>query len=44
MRRLFPSPAMTMALIALGVALGGSAVAGTGLITGTQIKGSQHRP
>lgn len=29
---------MTMALIALGVALGGSAVAGTGLITGAQIK------
>src|SRR4051794_32922917 len=29
---------MVVALIALGVALGGSAVAGTGLITGTQIK------
>ena len=38
MRRLFPSPAMAVALIALGIALGGSAVAGTGLITGAQIK------
>ena len=38
MRRLFPSPAMAVALVALGIALGGSAVAGTGLITGAQIK------
>ena len=38
MRRLFPSPAMAVALMALGVSLGGSAVAGTGLITGAQIK------
>ncbi len=38
MRRQLPSPAMVVALIALGVALGGSAVAGTGLITGAQIK------
>lgn len=38
MRRHLPSPAMVVALIALGVALGGSAVAGTGFITGAQIK------
>lgn len=38
MRKRLPSPAMIVALIALGVALGGSAVAGTGLITGAQIK------
>ena len=38
MRAVLPSPAMTVALIALGVALGGSAVAGTGLITGAQIE------
>jgi hypothetical protein len=29
---------MAVALVALGIALGGSAVAGTGLITGAQIK------
>jgi hypothetical protein len=33
-----PSPAMTVALIALFVALTGSAAAGSGLITGAQIK------
>jgi hypothetical protein len=38
MRHLLPSPAMAVALVALGIALGGSAVAGTGLITGAQIK------
>ena len=38
MRQLLPSPAMAVALVALGIALGGSAVAGTGLITGSQIK------
>ena len=38
MRAVLPSPAMTVALIALGVALGGSAVAGSGLITGAQIQ------
>jgi hypothetical protein len=38
LRKFFPSPAMAVALVALGIALGGSAVAGTGLITGTQIK------
>lgn len=38
MRAVLPSPAMTVALIALGAALGGSAVAGSGLITGAQIK------
>ncbi len=38
MRLVLPSPAMTVALIALGVALGGSAVAGNDLITGAQIK------
>jgi hypothetical protein len=37
-RAVLPSPAMTVALIALGAALGGSAVAGNGLITGSQIK------
>ena len=38
MRAVLPSPAMAVALIALGAALGGSAVAGTGLITGAQIQ------
>jgi hypothetical protein len=37
-RAVLPSPAMAVALIALGAALGGSAVAGSDLITGAQIK------
>src|SRR4051794_37402927 len=38
MRKLRPSPAMTVALLALFVSLCGSAVAAKGLITGAQIK------
>lgn len=39
MPKYFPSPAMAVALVALGIALGGSAVEATnGLITGAQIK------
>jgi hypothetical protein len=34
----FPSPAMVVALVALGMALGGTAVAGGQLITGAQIR------
>jgi hypothetical protein len=38
MRKLSPSPAMVVALLALFVSLGGSALAAKGLITGAQIK------
>jgi hypothetical protein len=38
MRRHLPSPSMVVALIALGAALGGSAVAAGNLVTGAQIK------
>ena len=42
MRRRLPSPAMVVALIALGVALGGTSVAATtGLVTGTQTEGAE---
>ena len=45
MRRRLPSPAMVVALIALGVALGGTSVAATtGLVTGTQLRVQKQPP
>ena len=45
MRRRLPSPAMVVALIALGVALGGTSVAATtGLVTSTQLRVQKKPP
>ena len=45
MKNRLPSPAMVVALIALGVALGGTSVAATtGLVTGTQLEAQKPPP
>ena len=45
MKKRLPSPAMVVALIALGVALGGTSVAATtGLVTGTQLRAQKPPP
>jgi hypothetical protein len=45
MKKRLPSPAMVVALIALGVALGGTSVAATtGLVTGTQLRAQTPPP
>ena len=45
MKKRLPSPAMVVALIALGVALGGTSVAATtGVVTGTQLRVQKPPP
>lgn len=45
MTKHLPSPAMVVALVALGVALGGTSVAATsGLVTGTQLTAQKQPP